>query len=62
MTANKSDWAGDTPPSLPESLGKKRIFVHFGGFVMTDGGIAHDISDDDVARLRIPPYSPPESK
>jgi hypothetical protein len=61
VATNKSDWAGDTSPSLPEA-NTKRIFVHFGGFVFTDGGMAHDISSDDVSRLRVPPYAPPDIK
>jgi hypothetical protein len=31
-----------------------------GGFVFTDGGIAHDVSEADIERLRIPPFAPSE--
>jgi hypothetical protein len=55
----RADWGGTTPPSLPEPLRRPRM-LHFGGFVFTDGGIAHDISEAEIEEMQIPPYAPPE--
>jgi|JI9StandDraft_2_1071091.scaffolds.fasta_scaffold24959_3 hypothetical protein len=55
MTA--ADWGGDTTPSLPESL-KRKKYLTFGGFCWTATGIAHDLSDAEVDALRIPPFAP----
>lgn len=57
-TQPTTDWGGDTPPSLPEALQRTK-YVDMGGFIFTDGGIAHDVSHTDIERLRVPPFAPP---
>ena len=59
MAQPTNDWGGDTSPSLPEALHRSRC-IDMGGFVFTDGGIAHDLCQAEVERLRIPPFAPPE--
>jgi hypothetical protein len=55
-----NDWGGDVPPSLPDPIARQRFVDMGGGFVFTDGGIAHDVSEADIERLRIPPFAPSE--
>lgn len=55
--ATDADWGGDTSPSLPAPL-LKRKHISFGGFCFTDTGITHDLSAADVEGLRVPPFAP----
>lgn len=54
----RADWAGSIPPSLPDPISHPRMVV-FGGFVFTDGGIAHDITEVEILEMQVPPYAPP---
>lgn len=52
------DWGGDTSPSLPESLVRKKHVSLGGGFCFTDSGISHDMSEAEVESMRVPPFAP----
>jgi hypothetical protein len=50
-------WSSDVPVSMPMPPVQARM-VPMGGFVMTPGGLAHDISEVDYIQLSIPTYTP----
>jgi hypothetical protein len=54
---NPADWGADTRPSGPVAPERPRL-VKFGGFCFTDGGIAHDLSEDEADEFRTPPIAP----
>lgn len=57
MTTN--DWASDVPVSLPQPLDIDGAHVPMHGFVFTENGLFHDLSEADHEVLRQPTYAPP---
>lgn len=54
---NGDFWASDVAVSMPlPPIQTPRQSMD--GFVVTDGGLAHDISDADYERISLPTYSP----
>jgi hypothetical protein len=57
MTGNA--WAADTPVSLPEPVDLDGPHILMYGFVFTENGLFHDLSEADHEDLRTPTYAPP---
>lgn len=53
------DWAADTPVSLPEPIIRERRNVPMFGFVFTEQGLFHDLTEADHEYLRTPTFAPP---
>lgn len=51
------DWGCDVPVSMPEPLPDTGLVPMF-GFVFTQRGLFHDLSDADHERLAVPTYAP----
>jgi hypothetical protein len=52
-------WACDTAVSLPEPVDYTGAHVKMYGFVFTEQGLFHDLSEADHETLRGPTYGPP---
>lgn len=52
------DWASDTPVSLPDPVDVNGAHVKMHGFVFTEFGLFHDLSEADHETLRVPTYAP----
>jgi hypothetical protein len=50
-------WGSDVPISMPEPP-RRPIMVNFGGFGMTTGGIAHNITEADIEEMFTPFFGP----
>lgn len=57
MKRNHSDWGSNTSPSAPVAPTRPRL-VPMGGFVFTDYGIAHDLSQEEADAFANPPIAP----
>lgn len=55
--AKETEWFSDTRISMPQPTGARPI-VSMGGFVFTENGMAHDISEVDYDRHIAPPRPP----
>lgn len=52
-------WGTDTPISMPEPLGKNQtVYVDFGGFAFTEGGIAHNLTQAGLEVYTTPSFLP----
>jgi len=53
-------WGSDVPISMPEAPTQEQpVLVTFnGGFGMTTGGIAHDVTESQVDQMAQPFYAP----
>lgn len=51
-------WASDVPVSLPEPPEETELSVRMYGFVFTENGFFHDITEADHEALRRPTYGP----
>jgi hypothetical protein len=55
-----NQWGADVPISSPDSLGDEIIMVEVGGgFVMTDRGLRHNITEEEREALVSPTFAPP---
>lgn len=52
-------WASDAPVSLPEPVDLDRVHIRMYGFVFTEQGLFHDLSETDHEVLRVPTFAPP---
>lgn len=50
-------WAADVQVSQPIPPDRE-IVVDFGGFALTTGGIAHDLTEENLEAILIPTFSP----
>lgn len=56
---DQNAWAADVKVSMPNPLTEAQPgLVPMDGFTMTAGGIAHDLSQADWARLSVPTLGP----
>lgn len=54
-------WASDTAVSLPEPVDTQGVNVPMFGFVFTENGLFHDLSEADHEILRTPTFAPPDT-
>lgn len=54
-------WASDAPISLPEPAESTPLSVPMFGFVFTENGLFHDLSEADHEVLRTPTFAPPDT-
>lgn len=57
MSASETPWSSDVPISMPMPTDQE-VGVEMSGFVFTEGGIAHGITQDSYARLSTPDFAP----
>lgn len=58
--SNEIVWASDTPVSLPEPTEYTPMTVPMYGFVFTENGLFHDLTEADHEALRTPTFGPVE--
>lgn len=59
MTVDQNAWAADVKVSMPRPLTEAQPgLVPMDGFTMTAGGLAHDLSQADWARISQPTLGP----
>lgn len=57
MSSHEDYWASDVPVSMPLPPRAKPILA-MEGFVVTDGGLAHNITETDYAEIATPTFMP----
>jgi hypothetical protein len=59
MRRSSDVWASDTSVSKPEPAASDQpALVDLGGFAMTAGGLAHNLTASDVEDIFTPMYAP----
>lgn len=53
-------WASDAPVSLPAPPEQTLLSVPMYGFVFTENGLFHDLTEADHEVLRTPTFAPPD--